>query len=100
MRFVPEAGEGAEQLVAFAAQMRRLNVAQRRTVNEKKALRQEMIAAGFNTKAMSNAIKRRDERAIGMPWAQLTPIPDDIRDIVLRYESILIHADEAYKNGA
>lgn len=100
MRFVPEAGEGAEQLVAFAARMRVLNVAQRKTANERILLRKELQAAGFNTPAFNLAVKRRDERAIGMPWAQLTPIPDNIREITQRYEAILMHADDGNKDAS
>lgn len=94
MRFLPEVGDGAEQLVAFAARMRVLNVALTRTSEDRKKIRHELRAAGFNVKAFNIAVKRRDERAIGMPWAQLTPIPEQIKEAAERYEAILMHADE------
>ena len=94
---MPEAGHGAEQLVAFAAKMQRLNVAHYQASEEKRRLRDQLRAAGFNLQAFNIAVKRRGEGAIGMPWQQLSPVPEAVRELVQRYEAILMHADDQHK---
>lgn len=98
MSFIPEAGHGADQLVAFAARQRVLDVARTRTKEDQQRLKHEMQASGFNISAFRIAVKRRNERAIGMPFAQLTPIPEKFKDVAQRYENILMHADQVSKD--
>lgn len=96
---MPEAGEGAEALVALAARQRVLDVARTKTRADQERVTHELQAAGFNVTAFRIAVKRRGERAVGLPWQQLTPIPDRFRETVERYEAILMHADDQNKNA-
>lgn len=91
----PEAGYGGAQLLGFVAEMRQIEIAKERLKRRTNSLSSEIKAAGFKLPIVKLAYKRRMERAAGLPWQQLTPVPPEYQPHLDRYEAILMAQEDS-----
>lgn len=74
--------------------MRKIEIAKASVQRQSKSLDAEMKAAGFKVPIVKLAYKRRMERAAGIPWPQLTPVPPEYQPHFDNYEAILMAQED------